>query len=49
VQVTATGIDSSLESRDSAKTPPDPFNEYKDDIQVIINNYTNKEIVQELL
>jgi hypothetical protein len=41
-------MDSPPESRDSAKTPPDPFDEHKDDIQAMINNYTNKEIVQEL-
>jgi hypothetical protein len=49
VQVTVAGIDSPPESRDSAKTPPDPFDEHKDNIQVMINNYTNKEIIQELL
>jgi hypothetical protein len=41
-------MDSSPESRDSAKTPADPLDEHKDDIQAMINNYTNKEIVQEL-
>jgi hypothetical protein len=29
------------ESRDNAKTPPDPFDEHKDDIQAMINRYTN--------
>jgi hypothetical protein len=41
-------MDSPPESRDNAKTPPDPFDEHKDDIQAMINRYTNKEIVQEL-
>ena len=30
-------------------TPPDLFDEHKNDIQAMINDYTNKEIVQELL
>ena len=47
VQVAAAGMDSPPESRDGA--PPDPFDEYKDDIQTMIDDYTNKEIVQELL
>jgi hypothetical protein len=42
-------MDSPPESRDGAETLPDPFDEYKDDIQAMINDYTNKEIVQELL
>jgi hypothetical protein len=48
VQVAAAGMDSP-ELRDGAETPPDPFDEYKDDIQAMIDDYTNKEIVQELL
>ena len=47
VQVAAAGMDSPPESRDGV--PPDPFDEYKDDIQAMIDDYTNKEIVQELL
>jgi hypothetical protein len=34
-------MDSPPESRDNAKTPPDPFDEHKDDIQAMINRYTN--------
>jgi hypothetical protein len=45
MQVMAVGIDSPPESRDSAKTPLDPFDEHKDDIQAMINDYTNKEII----
>ena len=45
MQAAATGVDSPPESRDGAKTPPDPFDEYKDDIQAMIDDYTNKEIV----
>jgi hypothetical protein len=45
VQVTAAGMDSSPESHDGAQTPPDPFDEHKDNIQAMINDYTNKEIV----
>ena len=42
-------MDSPPETRDGTETPPDPFDEHKDDIQAMINDYTNKEIVQELL
>jgi SOS response regulatory protein OraA/RecX len=49
VQVAAAGMDSPPESRDDAETLPDPFDEHKDAIQAMINDYTNKEIVQELL
>jgi SOS response regulatory protein OraA/RecX len=41
-------MDSPPESRGSAETPPDPFDEHKGDIQAMINDYTTKEIVQEL-
>jgi hypothetical protein len=41
-------MDSPPESRDNTEMPPDPFNEHMDDIQAMINDYTNKEIVQEL-
>jgi hypothetical protein len=42
-------MDSPPESRDNTETPPDPFDEHKDNIQAMINSHTNKEIVQELL
>ena len=48
VQVAAAGMDSPPESRDGAETPLDPFDEHKDDIQAMIDDYTSKEIVQEL-
>jgi hypothetical protein len=48
VQVAAAGMDSPPESRDGAETPLDPFDEHKDDIRAMINDYTSKEIVQEL-
>jgi hypothetical protein len=48
MQVTAAGMDSPPESRDCVGMPPDPFDTYKDDIEIIINTYTNKEIIQEL-
>jgi hypothetical protein len=41
-------MDSPPESRDDTEMPPDPFDEHKDDIQAMINDHTNKEIVQEL-
>jgi hypothetical protein len=49
VQFTATGMDSSPESRDDIEMPSDPFDKHRDNIQAMINNHTNKEIVQELL
>jgi len=49
MRVAAAGMDSPPESRDGAETPPDPFDEHKDDIQAMIDDYTNKDIVQELL
>jgi hypothetical protein len=48
VQVTTAGMDSPPELRDNTETPADPFDEHKNNIQAIINNYTNKEIIQEL-
>jgi hypothetical protein len=48
VQVTAAGMNSSPESRDCVGMPPDPFDTYKNDIEAMIDTYTNKEIVQEL-
>jgi hypothetical protein len=45
VQVAAAGMDSPPESRDGAETPPDPFDEHKDNIQAMIDDYINKEIV----
>jgi hypothetical protein len=41
-------MNSPPESRNSAETPPDPFDEYKDDIKAMIDDYSNAEIVQEL-
>jgi hypothetical protein len=41
-------MNSPPESRNGAEMPPDPFNKYKDDIKIILNNYSNTEIVQEL-
>ena len=50
MQVAAAGMDSPPESHDGTETPHplDPFDKHKDDIQAMID-YTNKEIVQELL
>jgi hypothetical protein len=48
VWVAPVGMNSPPESRDGAETPPDPFDEYKDDIKAIIDDYSNAEIVQEL-
>jgi hypothetical protein len=37
-----------MNSPPRAETPPDSFDEHKDDIRTMINDHTNKEIVQEL-
>jgi hypothetical protein len=49
VQVAAAGMDSPPESRDDAETTPnDAFNAFKEDIRLIIDDYTNLEIIEEL-
>ena len=48
VLIAAAGMDSPPELHDGAETRPDPFDEHKDDIQAMIDDYTSKEIAQEL-
>jgi hypothetical protein len=48
MQVAAVGMNSPPEPRNYVRMPPDPFDKYKNNIKVIINTYTNKEIIQEL-
>jgi hypothetical protein len=45
VQVAVAGMDLPPESYNCVGMPPDPFDKYKDDIKVMIETYTNKEII----
>jgi hypothetical protein len=39
------GMDSPPELRNCVGMPPDPFDKYENNIKIIINTYTNKEII----